>query len=61
MKEIILHKLNQIKATAIATGMKGKVSIGFDGIPVKEFDEAIASITDIYHLKHIFKLTPHLE
>ena len=61
MKEIILHKLNKIKDVAVATGMKGTVTIGFDGVPVKEFDEALASITEIYHIKHIFELTPYLE
>ena len=60
MKALILYKLKQIKSVAIATNMEGKVSISFDGVPVKEFDSAIAEITEFEHNQHSFQLTPKL-
>ncbi len=61
MKEILLYKLKAIRECAKATNMEGKVSISVDGIPVKEFDAVIDSITEFEHYKTVFSIAPKLE
>jgi hypothetical protein len=60
MKKQILKKLNQIAKIAIATGIQGKISLNFTGCTVKEFDEAVESISEFPRWKHFVDVAPKL-
>lgn len=60
MKKQILKKLNQIAKIAKVSGVEGKLSVSFSGCSVKEFDEAVESITEFERYRNNVQIAPKL-
>lgn len=61
MKKEILKKLKALKKLAEQTGLRGRVEIEIPNVNnVAEWENAINSITEFQHEKHVFWIAPKL-